>query len=189
MINVLAADSKSIEKEIAAAKEMLKDVSGGFEQAVRRSLNRAATSARAGITKAVREEYTPKPKYIRRDMKVKKANKRVLEASVHVFVAPLPLRAFSFRPKTNTTGNVRKPVRVAVQKEGGLKRLGASFVWNGLILKRRGTASLPVDTVYGPSVPTMAGRKTVSERIEQTMRSSFIKNLDHEAKYLLRSKK
>ncbi len=182
----LLSGSGSAKNALDKAKTLLSGVKAGYETGVSRSLNRAVISSRASVTRTVRDRYTPKAKYVKRSLYLKKANPKNLEAAVEVRGSSLPLRAFNYRPKSDTTGNARKTVRVEVKK-GGLKPLGASFVWKGLVLHRRGKSSLPVDTVYGPSVPSMAGNEDVSSVIEETMRESFLKNLEHETREILRS--
>lgn len=176
-----------IEKECERAKDILRGIENGYETAVMRALNRSVRRTSSRIVRAVKSTYTAKQKYISRDMTVRTATMKHLEAMVFIQGERLPMRAFTFRPKTDTTGNARKPVKVSVLKKGGMKTLGQSFVWNGLVLRRRGKSSLPVDTVYGPSVPSMAGNEAVTAEIENVLRDAFQKNLDHEVDWILKS--
>lgn len=176
-----------IEKECERAKDILRDIEGGYETAVMRALNRSVQRANTRVVQAVKSDYTAKQKYISRTMRTNLATTKHLEAMIFIHGERLPMRAFTFKPKTDTTGNKRKPVKVSVLKKGGMKTLGQSFVWNGLVLRRRGKSSFPVDTVYGPSVPSMAGNVAVTAEIENSLREAFQKNLDHEIDWILKS--
>lgn len=185
-IEVFLGDgSKSAQKKLAAVRESLAGIKLGYEAAVNRSLNRGARSGVSSAVKSIRQEYTAKAKTIRSHFSVEKSKMDTLEAVVSAKGKQLPLSAFRFRPKTDTTGNARKTVRVAVKNGGGLKPLGATFVWKGRLLHRDTSKSLPLRDLKGPSIPQMAGNRDVVADVEKTMLETFLKRLDHEVENIM----
>ena len=170
------------------AMELLRGLPRGYETAVSRSLNRAATSGRAAAVATIREEYTIKASLLRGNFNIEKATRRSLETVVSAKGANLPLSNYKTRPKTDTTGNKRKPVRASVKKGSVERPLGSSFVYRGRILQRLGKRSLPVKELYGPAVPVIANNPVVVGNVQKAMTETFQKRLEHEAEFLLSGK-
>lgn len=183
-LEVIVSDGQN-QKALERAAKLLSEIPDGYELAVYRSMNRAAQAGRTAAVSTIRQEYEIKASTVRRHFKIHKASRGNLEALVTAKGPNLPLVQYKTRPKTDTTGNARKRVRVAVKKKGGLKPLGQSFVYKGRILQRLGTASLPVHEVYGPAIPLAANNNEVVKNVEKVMQETFLQRLDHETKYLL----
>lgn len=187
-LEVVFGDGKhSIQAQLNGARGLLADIRGGYEAAVSRALNRSLASGRAAAVSAIRQEYAIKASKVRKRFSLERATRQSLEGVLSAKGPNLPLSDFKFKPKEDTTGNARKPVRVSVKNKGGLKRLGDSFVWKGLILKRVGTASLPVTAPKGPAVPILAGNPAVEQSVEAVMTTVFSERLDHEVTEIMRS--
>lgn len=185
-LEVIVSDGQGRNKNaLEKAAKLLSEVPNGYEAAVSRSMNRAATAGRSAAVSTIRQEYTIKASTVRRNFTIHKATRSDLEALVTSKGPRIPLVNYKTRPKTDTTGNARKPVRVAVKARGGLKPLGKSFVYQGKILQRLDTSSLPVQEVYGPAIPVLSGNNEVVDNVEKTMQETFLKRLDHETGYLL----
>ena len=186
-LEVIVSDGQGRNKNaLEKAAKLLSEVPNGYEAAVSRSMNRAATAGRSAAVSTIRQEYTIKASTVRRNFTIHKATRSDLEALVTSKGPRIPFgKLQELRPKTDTTGNARKPVRVAVKARGGLKPLGKSFVYRGKILQRLDTSSLPVQEVYGPAIPVLSGNNEVVDNVEKTMQETFLKRLDHETGYLL----
>lgn len=185
-LEVIVSDGQGRYKDaLEKAAKLLSEVPNGYEAAVSRSMNRAATAGRSAAVSTIRQEYTIKASTVRRNFSIHKATRSDLEALVTSKGPRIPLVNYKTRPKTDTTGNTRKPVRVAVKARGGLKLLGKTFVYRGRILQRLGTSSLPVQEVYGPAIPVLSGNNEVVDNVEKAMQETFLKRLDHETGYLL----
>ena len=185
-LEVIVSDGQGRNKNaLEKAAKLLSEVPNGYEAAVSRSMNRAATAGRSAAVSTIRQEYTIKASTVRRNFTIHKATRSDLEALVTSKGPRIQLVNYKTRPKTDTTGNARKPVRVAVKARGGLKPLGKSFVYRGKILQRLDTSSLPVQEVYGPAIPVLSGNNEVVDNVEKTMQETFLKRLDHETGYLL----
>lgn len=181
---VIISDGQS-ELQLNRIAQALKNIPKGYEKAVSRAMNRAALSGRAAAVSTIRNEYTLKASTIRRHFTIEKASVGSLEALVIGKGKMLPLIQYKTRPKTDTTGNARKPVRVQVKQNGGAKRLGSSFVFKGKILQRLGTKSLPVKEAYGPAIPLIASNDEISSNVQKVMQETFAERIDHEAAYAI----
>lgn len=165
--------------------QALESIPKGYEKAVSRAMNRAALAGRSAAVATIREDYTLKASTIRRHFSIERASVGSLEALVMVKGTMLPLVQYKTRPKTDTTGAKRRQVRVSVRKKEGLKPLGSSFVFNGRILRRLGSRSLPVQQVYGPAIPLLASNDEISSNVTKVMRDTFLKRVDHESNYVV----
>ena len=181
---VIISDGQS-ELQLNRIAQALENIPKGYEKAVSRAMNRAALSGRAAAVSTIRNEYTLKASTIRRHFTIEKASVGSLEALVIGKGNMLPLVQYKTRPKTDTTGNARKPVRVQVKQNGGAKRLGSSFVFKGKILQRLGTKSLPVKEAYGPAIPLIASNDEISSNVQKVMQETFAERIDHEAAYAI----
>lgn len=181
--------SESTLKAIENAKELLSDVPGGVETAMMRAFNRALTQGRTAGTRAVTKSHTVKAKTVRPTFKMYKARRQNLYAELVSRGKNLPLSSFTFRPKTDTTGNKRKPVRVQVKKASALKPLDRGFVFKGQIFQRLGKPRLPIYPAFGPSAPGMLNNEKVIKAVSETMGESVEKRLEHETKRLLEKHK
>ena len=181
---VIISDGQS-ELQLNRIAQALKNIPKGYEKAVSRAMNRAALSGRAAAVSTIRNEYTLKASTIRRHFTIEKASVGSLEALVIGKGKMLPLVQYKTRPKTDTTGNARKPVRGQVKQNGGAKRLGSSFVFKGKILQRLGTKSLPVKEAYGPAIPLIASNDEISRNVQKVMQETFAERIDHEAAYAI----
>ncbi len=184
----LGDGSKGIRSELEKAASLLSGVKVGYETAVMRSLNRSAITGRSEIVKATRKRYTVKAKPVRESIRIEeKATIDSLETILCVRSRRIAIEQFKFTPKTDTTGNTRKPVRVAVIKGRSPKALKNAFVYKGRIYQRTGTTSTPLVTKTGPSVPSMVASTAVSDDVHESMKTMFLKRLDHEVREVLRS--
>lgn len=166
------------------AEKMLAEIPKGLETAAARAFNRALDQGRSEAVRQVTAAYTVKAKAVRATFTSKRANRSSLEARLISRGGAISLGSFQLNPRSDTTGAKRKQVRVAVKK-GGLKSLGDAFVWNGQAFIRRSNSSLPVDKLWGPSVPGMLGNEDIVDSLNEYMAEVAEKRFDHEVQYLL----
>lgn len=169
--------------------ESLQGIPSGFEIAVSRAMNRAVLAGRTVGIATIREEYALKASTVRQHFVIEKAHRNSTEATIAVRGSMLPLSQFETRPRSDTTGAKRKPVRVVVSKKRGVQTLKDSFIYKGRILKRLGKSSTPVKSAYGPAIPLLASNSAIQENIMNTMDKVFVERLDHEVLYLLANSK
>lgn len=170
----------------AAAQEVTNDV----RLAANRALSRSVVRARVVVVKEIRQNYTINPRFLKSGIKVD-VNKSNLTGYVNLWGCANPLDRFKMSPRKDTTGNRRKPLKVAVKK-GGLKRLGGNtFSWahggkregaGFLIMKRLGDTRLPIERLYGPATPHMADNPEIIENVTREMSAAYNKTFEHEIK-------
>ncbi len=191
------------------AKVLLRNVEGGLERAVMRSINRSLSSGKTALAKGIRKTYTVKLEALNDAISVKRASKSHLEGSINAKGKTLSARHFAHDPEgKSTTGSSRRKIRLAVYKgRGGALKTG--FAWDGgwesgkhAIYVRVGEKVRAskgyhqgkkykvekIKKVSGPSVPQMGGNEGISESVQQRVQEMFEKRLAHETEYLLNGK-
>ncbi len=181
--------SDSTVKALEKARDLLVDVPKGMETALMRAYNRALITGRKVASKAITKEYTVKAKDAKSTFSMKKAKRSDLNAELASKGKNLPLSAFAYRPKRDTTGKKRKDVRVSVKKDGGFKSMGQAFVHDGRIFKRLDSARAPMrkplEMQFGPSVPGALQNEKVRDEVMMALSDTTEKRIEHETKRLL----
>lgn len=186
----LEIDAKALEQAAAT----LASIPRGFETAFVRATNRALRKGRTDVVKSIRTYYTVKARDARSAFKIIRPTTKDLSRGELRLSGKRPrLNAFTFKPKTNTTGAARKDVMLQAKKKESAKRIGDSFVYNGRILTRLGDASArnmygPLVEYTGASVPEMANNPNVVSDALEAMHETFVKRLDHEVDFILSEK-
>lgn len=183
----------STKKAIENAREVLADVPNGMQTALMRSYNRALITGRKVASKAITNEYTLKARDAKGTFHMQKATRQKLFAELGSKGENLPLSKFAYKPKKDTTGSARKPVRVSVKKGTGFTKLGDAFVHQGRVFKRLGAPRSPMrkplEMQFGPSVPGALKSDKARETVMEAMSDTVEKRLEHETQRLLDSHK
>lgn len=184
---------KGVNVEVEIDKVMLKmvqkrlrDVPNKAPQAISSALNRALTNVASNISREVRQEYNIKAADIRATLSKTRASRANLTAIVKSRGNLIPLDRFKISPKT-VNPKRKSPIRAGVKKDG-MKSLGSAFVAdiNGLKVFRRTTNKrLPIQRLFGPSVPQMLQNEEIREKINAEGEKTFYKRLDHEINRIL----
>lgn len=173
------------EQMIREVEKRLGEMSKKAPNVISNALNRAMTNVASNIKKEVRKEYIIKAKDIEATLIRRKATRNALSASILSRGNPIPLDRFKVSPRT-VQPKRKKPIKVAVKKTG-LKELMGAFVADihGIkVFRRRTKKRLPIDRLFGPSIPQMINDK-VAERINEEGRTTFQKRLEHEINRIL----
>ena len=176
----ITATSEQIEK----AMQMLESIPGSAEKALSLALNRSLEATKTEAVRAASQEYTAKQKSIRPLIKLKKSGAKSPEAEISSVGRRINTMEFKVAPKTDTTGNKRKPIRVQVKKGGGAT-LTRSFVHDGRVFTRIGSTGKHIRPLYSPAVPQMLNNEHVVERTEKKAVETVEKRLDHEVGRIL----
>lgn len=182
---IVTDGTNRFEEVIDRARSNLAHIKNGFAAAVSRSMNRAATSGRAAAITTIREDFYVKAGVVRKHFGIEKATRESLETVVSVRGSPLAVDAFLVRPRHDTTGRNRKPVRIAIKRGSAAKPISRAFIHKGRVLRRLGKSSKPLKAVYGPAVPMMADTERVRDRATEALNTTFIKRLEHEVDRVL----
>ncbi len=158
---------------------------GLAHKAIYRSLNRTIGGVKTNATRAVRQELTLKVKDIKRDLAVRRARPRGLEASLDIAVRPTGL--IKFRARDTTRG-----VTVQVKRRAGRKRLGKAFIatmpsgHKGVFTRRKGVARLPVGELFSTAVGQYLDDESVLDPIGEAAQERFTRELSSQVDLLLR---
>lgn len=174
-------------KDIKRIENLLGNMHKRTPNVIANAANRAATTIVASIKKEVRSKYHIKAGDIQNTIVRKKATRSTLYTEVRSKGNLIGLDKFKVLPK-NPNPKRKKPIRVAVKKEGGAKQLVSSFVadiYGNKVFERKGKNRLPIQRLFGPSVPQMIDNADVRNKIEQAGIDMFSKRLEHEMNRLL----
>lgn len=169
------------EKALKQAKALLKEMPNATPKAVVRAMNRTIQSVRTEASRQVRASYTVKANDFKQHVKIKKATPKDLEAqfSGTSLKQTMSLSHFKIQPRTDTTGNKRRPVKVTIKK-GSPFKVEKGFVWNGNVYQREGRDRLPIKVMSGPTVPRMLNNDEIIQKLRVKAQETFIKRLEHE---------
>ncbi len=183
--------SDSTVKALEKARDLLADVPKGMEKALSRAYNEALITGRKVASQAITKEYTVKAKDAKSSFSMKRASRKDLNAELASKGKNLPLTAFAYRPKKDTTGGKknRKQVRVSVKQDSGFTDLGNAFVHQGRIFKRlrsaRAPMRKPLEMQFGPSVPGVLQNEKVREAVIDAINVRVEDRVMHHAKFWL----
>lgn len=155
------------------------------------AMNRGLTNARKNTSKFVREQYALKAKSINETLKLQRANKRTVSASLESRGPVMSLSAFPVTP-TKPDGGRRK-VKVKVKAQGGKKEIkvkpgafvGRSRNGQVQVFRRQGKSRLPIERLTTLSVPQMVSNEEVLPRIHDEALTMYEKRIHHEIDYRL----
>lgn len=174
-------------------RELLEDIidrlgtmSNKAPQVISSALNRALTNVASNISKEVRQDYNIKAADIKSTLDKTRASKSNLSAIVRSRGNLIPLDRFKVSPK-KVAPKRKSPIKIGVKKDG-VKPLKGAFVSDisGIkVFKRQGKTRLPIDRLFGPSVPQMLKNEEIRERINREGQETFYRRLDHEINRIL----
>jgi len=163
---------------------------GAFEkkapQVVASALNRAMTNVATNISKETRKSYHIKATDIKKTISKTRATRANIDAIVVSRGNLIPLDRFKVSPR-KVSPNRKTPIKAAVKKTGAKKLKGAfvADVHGIKVFKRQTDRRLPIDRLFGPSVPQMLDNEVNRRQINIEGRNTFYRRLDHEIDRIL----
>ena len=155
------------------------------EKAITRSLNRTITGVRTAASRAVREELTLKAKDVNRELAVRRARRRDLEAALDISVTATGL--IKFRARQTQRGTT-----VQVKRRGGRKRISHAFIAKmksghvGVFVRRKGAGRLPIGERFSTAVGQFLDDERVLSELGDGAQVRFTKELSSQVDFLLR---
>lgn len=155
------------------------------------TVNRVGKKASTAASKEVRQIYNIKAKPLKAATKFTKARRGAFVSHIRAWGRPIPLAQFGARQN-------KRGVSVKVKKGGGKKTLTGFFIPNlssghkgvfararlGLgAMKGRRVNRLPIEEMYGPSIPTMYRAKGVMSAINRVVSSDTRKTFFQRYRY------
>jgi hypothetical protein len=177
--------------DIEAFRKDLLDLGYRMPLVMARALNRAATSGQNAMVKVITENTGLQSKYVKREIKVDKANRSRPVVGLTIQGRRMPLIAFGARGPEPSRGRGRG---VSYGMKGGRGRIPDAFIatvgagGHRGVFKRIGVSrsrsrgawapNLPIVELRGPSVPHVFERYL--DRFRAAAAESFTKNLASE---------
>lgn len=153
--------------------------------AVARALNRSIHGVTTDAGQMARQTYNVRSGDVKRSFTQIKASPSALFGAAVSKGRPLSLRDFSPTPSPGK----RRPavgLSVVVKRQSGKLRVAGTF-WGQMpgrdvasVFRRLGKDRLPIEKLFGPSVPQMLGNQEVMGRIQAKAADRYGANLDHE---------
>lgn len=153
-----------------------KGVEDAAKKSKSRALKRALPFAQKRIVQTLKETYAVQTKAVKSAMSVHKDDDG---AAILIAGPPLGIDKYSVKPKHDTTGNLRRPVKVSVRKDTA-RTVDKGFVWQGHVFRRIGDARLPVEKVTGPAVAQLIDDPETLENISKETQDYYEQRLQHE---------
>ena len=169
-------------------KERLAFIKGGWERAVVRAMNTAASQARTRTAERARSLLTADRERIEQSLLVKKATYGARAAKLQIFDQPIPLFRFdvSFMFPTVEGGVTAKTLHgesPLTLKHAFVAKMATGHVG---VFSRRGKERLPIQEHYGPSVATVFEKTPGLEaEILQLAAEKFAQEAARQAAYLI----
>lgn len=179
-INIHLDGLKDIQERLPSEKDA--------RTAAMHAINRATAAGKVAATREVVKLYTVKRAKINERVTTSRASVGNLEASVSWRGRPIGLADFQVNP-SKPQPTLRPVLSANVLKSTGLKPVPGAFLANvrsGLrAFERSGSSRLPIEALYGPSVPEMLGNESVVEAIETRANEVLEARLEHEITRML----
>jgi len=173
-------------------QKALKDQPKKINMVLSRAINRAATNAKANMSKKVREEYVVPASEVKKTIVITRATTSSPTAIVKSMGKKISLAKFKISPTQPRPANPPAAYKVQIKKNGGLKPVERGFLANvnGNIgfFQRVGSSRMPITRLMGPSVPQMIGNKSVIERVENEAKKMLNTRIQHELEQVLGAK-
>lgn len=166
----------------------LRELSQAGQRAMVRTLNLVARRLRTEASKAIREEYAIRKSDVDKQIEIRLASPGIPAAIVRARGKRTPLFVFRARWSRRAAG-----ATVQVKIAGGRKLIPGTFTatmrsgHRGVFERRRvgdtRSPRLPIQELYGPSIPQLAGSEKMARRLKAFADREIPKVFDREMKY------
>lgn len=149
-----------------------------------RAINRGLTAGRVQAAREVVKDYNVKQRQVNEKTRIRKAAPSNLEATL-TFSGPA-LNVADFKVSPSKPQPAKRPVlRVSVSKQRGPKPYKGAFLipvraGKYRAFRRKGKERLPIQDVWGPSIPSLIGAERVRNAVQDRIHEVIITRLDHE---------
>ena len=166
------------ESNLKMAENIFSNAPQVVHKAAAAAINRTVISLRKTASVTARKYYVVPASTVKKAIAIKRASGSSGKGAFIAKCTPLRLDTFSLRTPR------RGPVRVKVQKAGGMKPTKNLFIHNSKgPLQRLSSASYPLRVPYGPSVPQMVGGEETLKELTPLADEILNKRFLHEIEY------
>ena len=178
----------NIEIKMEGMDRLLRNLDGIKEglsgKAMVMAINKTAAKGKTEMARAIRDEYMVTVSEVRPKLRVAKARRGQLSATIDPFgkYRGRSLNLIHFMERKVTVAQHRKrqkagdrQLRFKIKRHGPAKVVKGAFVGNRgrTIFRRRGAARLPIDAVQTVGVPSMFNARKVKSRVVARIRKEL----------------
>ena len=167
-----------------------------------RAINRGLTAGRVQAAREVAKDYTVRQRQVNEKTRIRKAAPSNLEATLTFSGPALNVADFKVSPskpqpakrrvlrvsvsKQRGPKPAKRPIlRVTVSKSSGPRQFKGAFLipvraGKYRAFRRKGKERLPIQNVWGPSIPSLIGAERVRNAVQDRMQEVIFTRLDHE---------
>ena len=172
-------------------RKELRDAPKGMERAMAGAINKTAAGVKTDTVRAISKAYTVKQKDVRAVLRMtKKATPSSLGAAITGQYKPLPLTAFSLRPRTVGRRRPKGGLTVTVRR-GHAYRVRSGFVASlgGQVraVMRKTKKRFPVRVLYGPTVAKLMAEIDITETVMGQASKRLAVNIDRQTARILKT--
>lgn len=178
--------SVQIKADTKEVKRMLKNLKGGANKVLVRSLNRTLTSVNSTAAKSISKDLRVTQKVVKKGLKVYKANYRFKRASVNASGYRIPIIDLGAKKLKKGTITYKGRFGGRVKAPTGSFLATMSSGHRG-VFKRSGKTRLPIDELHGASIPYVLVRRHIALAMDKTAETAWQKNLSHEMKRFIKN--
>lgn len=159
-----------------------------------RAINRGLNAGRTQAAREVAKDYAVRQRQVNEKTRIKKTTPSNLKATLKFSGPALNVADFKVSPSKPQPAK-RPTLRVTVSKRSGPRQFKGAFLvpvraGKYRAFRRKGKERLPIENVWGPSIPSLIGgsdrvRTSVQDRIQEVVAT----RLDHEINRELSKKK
>lgn len=170
-----------INADVREVQRMTRHIRNGTQRVIPRALNRTIRQVQSAAVKSIAREIPVKQSRIRRNLRLERATRARFTGAVVARGFPIPIK--SFNPRQTAAGVTYRG------QMGGRRILRGAFIvptLGGHVFRRRGTARLPIDKQFGPSVPQVFLQDRTTSAMERTGAQRWPINVQQELDRLFR---
>lgn len=149
-----------------------------------RAINRGLTAGRVQAAREVVKDYNVRQRQVNEKARIRKTSANRLEASLSFSGPALNIADFKVSPPRPQPAK-RPVLRVSTSKQRGPKPYKGAFLipvraGKYRAFRRKGKERLPIQNVWGPSIPSLVGAERVRNAVQDRIQEVIITRLDHE---------
>jgi hypothetical protein len=168
--------------------------------AARRAINGTVTQVRTEASRQIRQERALPAREVNKSLTVRRANYRDLTARVVAKGRPISLKHYGAkgprgRPKKQaitrdsrgrfTGGTGSPPVTIEIIRGSRKVVKGGFFGPNDHVFRRTGRGRLPIQVLFGPSIPSGMAKRVVNQAMVRKTRDVFPRLFERELRRIV----
>lgn len=177
--------SLDVRSDFRQVRRLFAELGPGVSRAASRALNKTATSVRADVAREIQKKRNLRIGVIKKQLKLKRATKNYLLASIEASGEPIAMRHFGANAtKKGVTVRITKGTkRIALTKYGNKSFIVPGFAGNNIFVRKTKKRLHIVEWQRVPGIPTVFLQEKIREGMESNARTVWDKRFKEEINY------